>query len=101
MTDRNEKRRLDSGAPGIGHQQTGVSVAAGDDRLLTAAEVAQLLSVDVSWVRSASRSGAIPCVPLPGRFVRFRRQAILDWVEALEQPGRVVKLRSAEPRRPA
>jgi excisionase family DNA binding protein len=35
-----------------------------NDRLLTADEVAELLSVPVSWVRESTRSGAIPVVEL-------------------------------------
>jgi len=34
------------------------------DRLLTADEVAAMLSVPVSWVRESTRSGAIPVVEL-------------------------------------
>jgi excisionase family DNA binding protein len=40
------------------------------DRLLTANEVAALLSVPVSWVRESTRSGAIPVVQL-GRYRRY------------------------------
>lgn len=41
------------------------------DRLLTAAEIAERLSVPVSWVRESTRSGAMPCVEL-GRYKRYR-----------------------------
>jgi excisionase family DNA binding protein len=67
------------------------------DRLLTAGEVAELLSVPVSWVRESSRSGAIPCVRL-GRYVRFDRAAVLEWVASCSQPGRPVALRRHSPR---
>ena len=52
-----------------------------EDRLLNAQEVADLLDVHVSWVRSATREGAIPTVAL-GRWRRYRRSSIIEWVEA-------------------
>ena len=52
-------------------------------RLLTAAEVATLLSVPRSWVYEQAREGRIPVVNL-GRYRRFREEAILAWVEGLE-----------------
>lgn len=55
-----------------------------DDRLLTAEEVADLLTVSVSWVRSATRENAIPSIPL-GRWRRYRKSAVLAWVEQLEE----------------
>jgi excisionase family DNA binding protein len=45
------------------------------DRLLDAAEVAELLNVPVSWVRESTRSGAMSCVRL-GRYVRFETAAV-------------------------
>ncbi len=52
-------------------------------RLLTAAEVASLLSVPRSWVYEQAREGRIPTVTL-GRYRRFREEAILEWVARLE-----------------
>lgn len=52
-------------------------------RLLTAAEVAELLGVPRSWVYEQSRAGHIPTVS-PGRYRRFRAEAITAWVEQLE-----------------
>lgn len=66
------------------------------DRLLTAAEVAELLSVPVSWVREATRSGAIPHVRL-GRYVRYREADVLAWLEECSRPGRPVALRKFQP----
>jgi excisionase family DNA binding protein len=68
-----------------------------DDPLMTAAEVAEMLSVEVSWVRSASREGTIPTVPL-GRWRRYRRSSVLAWIEQCEQPGRPVRLRTGAAR---
>lgn len=51
--------------------------------LLTAAQVAELLGVPVSWVYEQSRRGRIPTVTL-GRYRRYRREAIESWVAELE-----------------
>ena len=52
------------------------------ERLLTAAEVAELLAVPVSWVREATRAGRLPYLAL-GRYRRYSRPAIEAWL--LEQ----------------
>jgi excisionase family DNA binding protein len=49
------------------------------ERLLSAAEVAELLSVPVTWVREATRAGRLPHVRL-GRYARYERDQVLDWV---------------------
>jgi excisionase family DNA binding protein len=48
-------------------------------RLLTAAEVAELLAVPESWVREATRSGRLPHVCL-GRYRRYEQDAIDAWL---------------------
>jgi excisionase family DNA binding protein len=53
-------------------------------RLLSAAEVAQMLGVPTSWVYERSRRGLIPTVEL-GRYRRFREDAIERMVERLER----------------
>lgn len=50
------------------------------DRLVTAAEVAQLLNMKESWVRDHTRQGNIPALRL-GRFVRYSVPAVLEWAE--------------------
>ena len=50
------------------------------DRLLTAAEVAELLSVPESWVRQETRAERIPHLTL-GRYKRYDRGAVLEWLE--------------------
>jgi excisionase family DNA binding protein len=57
-----------------------------DDRLLEAAEVAELLRVPVSWVRQETRAGRMPAVQL-GRYWRYRQARILEWVDGLETNG--------------
>ena len=54
--------------------------------LLSAAEVAGLLGVPVSWVYEQSRRGRIPTVTL-GRYRRYRREAIEAWLKQLEAEG--------------
>lgn len=56
------------------------------DRLLTASEVAELLSVKESWVRDATRDGRLPCVRL-GRYVRYDDADVRAWVEDQKQNG--------------
>ena len=56
------------------------------DRLLTAVEVAELLSVPERWVREHTRSGLIPHVRL-GRYIRYREEAIRGWIAEQERGG--------------
>ena len=63
------------------------------DRLLTANEVADWLSVPVSWVRESTRSGAMPHVKL-GRYKRYREVGVARWLEECSRPGRPIALRS-------
>ncbi len=53
------------------------------DHLLTAADVAERLSVPVSWVREHTRSGRIPHIQL-GHYVRYREETIVGWVAEQE-----------------
>jgi len=52
--------------------------------LLTAGEVAEILGVRRDWVYAQSRAGQIPTVTL-GRYRRYRKDAIEDWIDALER----------------
>src|SRR5438477_3944952 len=54
--------------------------------LLTADDVAELLSVPKSWVYEQSRLGRIPTVTL-GRYRRYRRGGIEEWVHEVEALG--------------
>lgn len=56
------------------------------DKLLTAEEIAAVLSVPTSWVRDHTRQGRIPHVQL-GRYVRYRLDKVLEWVEEQEGGG--------------
>jgi excisionase family DNA binding protein len=53
------------------------------DRLLDAREVAEFLHINVSHVRELTRRGELPCVRF-GRYVRYRRESLLAWIEARE-----------------
>lgn len=68
------------------------------DRLLDAAEVAELLHVPVSWVRESTRSGAMPHVEL-GRYRRYRLAEVEAWLESCSKPGRTITLRKVDVRR--
>lgn len=53
--------------------------------LLTVQEVAARLQVKVKTIYAWARQGKMPCVRLHG-LVRFRREAIEQWLAAMEQP---------------
>jgi excisionase family DNA binding protein len=54
------------------------------ERLRTAAEVAELLSVPKSWVYAEARAGRIPHIRV-GRYRRFSLEAVEAWARAHEQ----------------
>jgi excisionase family DNA binding protein len=56
----------------------------GSERLMTAREVAALLSLPTSWVYAQSRAGRIPTVTC-GRYRRYRRAAIEAWIAKSER----------------
>jgi excisionase family DNA binding protein len=56
------------------------------DRLLVAAEAADLLALPVSWVREATRQGDLPHVKL-GRYRRYVRADLEAWIEAQKAGG--------------
>jgi excisionase family DNA binding protein len=51
-------------------ESDGKSVSASNGTLVDAVEMAKLLDVPTSWVRSAARSGRIPSQKI-GRYIRF------------------------------
>lgn len=56
------------------------------DGLMESDEVAAYIGVPTSWVRARARRNEIPCVRL-GHYVRFRREAIDDWIRDNELSG--------------
>jgi excisionase family DNA binding protein len=61
------------------------TITASPNDLLTAQDVAAMLGVTTGWVYAQSRKGRIPTIPL-GRYRRYRRDAILHWLDEIEQP---------------
>ena len=61
------------------------STLANDD-LLVAGEVAALLRVTTAWGLRRTRRGALPHVRL-GRYVRYRRGTLLEWLATQESQG--------------
>ena len=57
---------------------------AGPSRLIDAKAAGELLGVPTSWVLAEARSNRVPHIRL-GRYVRFRRDALLEWVLDREQ----------------
>jgi excisionase family DNA binding protein len=47
--------------------------------LMTAQDVADMLTIPISWVYRASREDEIPTVKI-GRYRRFRREAVEAWI---------------------
>jgi len=60
--------------------------------LLDAGQAATLLNVPESWIRAEARAGRIPHLQL-GRYVRFERQALLDWLDHRKQGPRAPRRR--------
>jgi excisionase family DNA binding protein len=51
--------------------------------VLDAAQVAELLSLNIDYVRKLTREGTLPASRLPGgRAYRYFRDDILDWLRA-------------------
>jgi excisionase family DNA binding protein len=57
------------------------------NRLLTAAEVAELLSVPTSWVYAEARAGRMPHITV-GRYRRFSLDSIDEWAKSRERGPR-------------
>lgn len=65
-----------------GHE--GAEQLVADDDLLTAGEVAAILRMTKAWVYTQTRAQRIPHVSL-GRYVRYRRSAVLAWLGEIER----------------
>lgn len=64
-------------------QSNGAESVSASSALLTADEVAAMLRVTAAWVYAQTRADRIPHVRL-GRYVRFRQDAIEEWVDGIE-----------------
>ncbi len=58
----------------------------GERELLDAEQVAAMLGMTSAWVYEQSRKGRIPTITL-GRYRRYRRAAIEDWLLSMERDG--------------
>jgi len=50
------------------------------ERLATADEIAEMLSVPVSWVYQRTANNTIPHIKV-GRYVRFKSEEVFAWLE--------------------
>lgn len=57
------------------------------EELLTVSEVAATLKVPVSWVYERARRSGIDQIPhfKLGKYLRFRRSTVREWLENLKQ----------------
>lgn len=80
--------RLPLGAP-VQHAEWMLgTVTSREPEVLTAAEVAELLQLNVDYVRRLSRQGVIPAPRIPGgRAFRYFRDEVLDWLRDQPRPG--------------
>ncbi|WP_369075899.1 helix-turn-helix domain-containing protein [Nocardioides renjunii] len=63
------------------HVEKGAEERPAIERLLTAMEVAEQLSVPESWLYGAARRGVFPAVKV-GRYVRFRQEDVTEWIRS-------------------
>jgi excisionase family DNA binding protein len=49
-----------------------------------------MLRMKRAWVYAETRRGSLPHVRL-GRYVRYRRSAVVAWVESIEQGARTAR----------
>lgn len=54
--------------------------------LLDAAAAAELLSVPKTWLLAEARAGRVPHIRL-GRYVRFDRDELIEWVRSSRHRG--------------
>jgi excisionase family DNA binding protein len=65
-----------------------ISSAVRPGRLLSAEDVAELLGVPRTFVYALARRGDLPVVRVGERYVRFRAEALEQWIAGQESPGR-------------
>ena len=64
--------------------------------ILTAAMAAELLQVNVEFLRQMVRSGRVPCHKFPGgRELRFLRDELIDWLRSQNGPSEVKESKKA------
>ncbi len=65
---------------GVAGMQTHPPTQNVSGRLLSAGEVAEVLGVAQSFVYALVRRGELPAVRVGERYVRFRSEALHDWI---------------------
>ena len=58
-----------------------------DDAILDVAGLCAYLKVSPKWVYEQSHLGAIPCIKLGNKTLRFSRVAIDRWLDSLKRPA--------------
>lgn len=74
-------------APESGDELSVGSPAGASSRLLAADDVAVVLGVPRTFVYALARRGALPTVRIGERYVRFRAEALQEWIAAQETPS--------------
>ena len=59
-----------------------------EDRLLTVREAARFLNLSVGGLYHLISAKRVPVVRISSRCVRFRRQALIAWIESITQSER-------------
>ncbi len=67
--------------------------------VLTAEHVAQLLQMNVDYVRKLTREGVIPAHRFPGRTLRYFTDEVIPWLRALPGPD-TIEIDTATPAQP-
>lgn len=67
---------------------SGDCVSLDNDKLLTAAELAKILGIDRTTLRSYVRVGIVPSVKIGPRIRRFRRSEVENWLRKNSQGAR-------------
>ena|SRR5690349_5152656 len=78
-----ESSRANPDAHRAPSEETAADCYGDDHRLLTVHDVAEILSVPVSWVYGRTRrrsAGRIPGIRL-GKYWRFRREEVVQWID--------------------
>ncbi|MHB1720521.1 MAG: helix-turn-helix transcriptional regulator [Acidimicrobiales bacterium] len=68
---------------GGGKRDVGSAASSVESPWLTAPEIAAHLGVSLRTISTWTAEGQIPCVRLPGRIVRFDREAVDAWARGL------------------
>ena len=71
----------------MGETMASNSVPAASAMLLTSREAAAALRLSLRSLQSLTRAGLIPAVRIGPRTIRYRREALAEWLAAKEKGG--------------